>query len=111
LPLLVKTAISQVEAGADIIAPSNMMDGFVVEIRRGLDEAGYYNIPIMSYGVKYASSFFGPFRDAADSAPSFGPSIILLGAIISAPASTCEIAVLTSSGNDLSLSTLKFVVD
>ncbi|HAR7096929.1 TPA: porphobilinogen synthase [Staphylococcus aureus] len=72
LPLLVKTAISQVEAGADIIAPSNMMDGFVAEIRRGLDEAGYYNIPIMSYGVKYASSFFGPFRDAADSAPSFG---------------------------------------
>ena len=62
LPLLVKTAISQVEAGADIIAPSNMMDGFVVEIRRGLDEAGYYNIPIMSYGVKYASSFFGPLE-------------------------------------------------
>ena len=51
-----------VEAGADIIAPSNMMDGFVVEIRRGLDEAGYYNIPIMSYGVKYASSFFGPLE-------------------------------------------------
>ena len=68
LPLLVKTAISQVEAGADIIAPSNMMDGFVTEIRQGLDEAGYYNIPIMSYGIKYASSFFGPFRDAADSA-------------------------------------------
>lgn len=72
LPLLVKTAISQVRAGADIIAPSNMMDGFVTEIRQGLDEAGYYNIPIMSYGIKYASSFFGPFRDAADSAPSFG---------------------------------------
>ena len=57
--------------GADIIAPSNMMDGFVAEIRKGLDNAGYYNIPIMSYGIKYASSFFGPFRDA-DSAPSFG---------------------------------------
>ena len=56
--------ISQVEAGADIIAPSNMMDGFVAEIRKGLDNAGYYNIPIMSYGIKYASSFFGPFRDA-----------------------------------------------
>ena len=55
LPLLVKTAISQVEAGADIIAPSNMMDGFVAEIRKGLDNAGYYNIPIMSYGIKYAS--------------------------------------------------------
>jgi porphobilinogen synthase len=72
LPLLVKTAISQVEAGADIIAPSNMMDGFVSEIRAGLDEAGYYNIPIMSYGIKYASSFFGPFRDAAESTPQFG---------------------------------------
>ncbi|MBI5974197.1 porphobilinogen synthase [Staphylococcus canis] len=72
LPLLVKTAVSQVKAGADIIAPSNMMDGFVAEIRKGLDEAGYYHIPIMSYGIKYASSFFGPFRDAADSTPSFG---------------------------------------
>lgn len=72
LPLLVKTAISQVKAGADIIAPSNMMDGFVSEIRKGLDEAGYHHIPIMSYGIKYASSFFGPFRDAAESTPSFG---------------------------------------
>ncbi|WP_436854070.1 porphobilinogen synthase [Staphylococcus caeli] len=72
LPLLVKTTISQVEAGADIIAPSNMMDGFVAEIRAGLDQAGYQNIPIMSYGIKYASSFFGPFRDAAESAPQFG---------------------------------------
>ncbi|OFJ74811.1 porphobilinogen synthase [Staphylococcus sp. HMSC056G08] len=72
LPLLVKTAISQVEAGAGIIAPSNMMDGFVTEIRKGLDDAGYYNIPIMSYGIKYASSFYGPFRDAAESTPSFG---------------------------------------
>ncbi|MGJ5711750.1 porphobilinogen synthase [Staphylococcus auricularis] len=72
LPLLVKTAISQVEAGADIIAPSNMMDGFVASIRKGLDDAGYENVPIMSYGIKYASSFFGPFRDAADSAPQFG---------------------------------------
>ncbi|WP_436962748.1 porphobilinogen synthase [Staphylococcus shinii] len=72
LPLLVKTAISQVEAGADIIAPSNMMDGFVAEIREGLDKAGYHNVPIMSYGIKYSSSFFGPFRDAAESAPQFG---------------------------------------
>lgn len=72
LPLLVKTAISQVEAGADIIAPSNMMDGFVTAIRHGLDEAGYENVPIMSYGIKYASSFFGPFRDAAESTPQFG---------------------------------------
>ncbi len=72
LKLLVKTAVSQAKAGADIIAPSNMMDGFVTEIRHGLDEAGFKNIPIMSYGIKYASSFYGPFREAADGAPSFG---------------------------------------
>lgn len=72
LKLLVKTAISQAEAGADIIAPSNMMDGFVIAIRKGLDEAGYTHIPIMSYAVKYASAFYGPFRDAADSTPQFG---------------------------------------
>jgi len=72
LELLAKTAISQAEAGADIIAPSNMMDGFVSVIREALDEAGYKHIPIMSYAVKYASSFYGPFRDAADSTPQFG---------------------------------------
>ncbi|WP_323704630.1 porphobilinogen synthase [Mammaliicoccus sp. Dog046] len=72
LELLVKTAVSQANAGADIIAPSNMMDGFVAEIRNGLDLAGFKNIPIMSYGIKYASSFYGPFREAADGAPSFG---------------------------------------
>ncbi|WP_454192311.1 porphobilinogen synthase [Paenibacillus sp. Marseille-Q7038] len=72
LDLLVRTAISQAEAGADIIAPSNMMDGFVGAIRQGLDAAGYENIPIMSYSVKYASGFYGPFREAADSAPQYG---------------------------------------
>lgn len=72
LELLVKTAVSQANAGADIIAPSNMMDGFVAEIREGLDQAGFINIPIMSYGIKYASSFYGPFREAAEGAPSFG---------------------------------------
>ncbi|WP_208592431.1 porphobilinogen synthase [Gracilibacillus suaedae] len=72
LPLHVKTAITQAEAGADIIAPSNMMDGFVAEIRKGLDEAGFKHIPIMSYAVKYASAFYGPFRDAAESTPQFG---------------------------------------
>jgi porphobilinogen synthase len=72
LPLLVKTAVSQAKAGADIIAPSNMMDGFVAAIRHGLDEAGFEQIPIMSYSVKYASAFYGPFRDAAHSAPQFG---------------------------------------
>lgn len=72
LELLKKTAVSQAKAGADIIAPSNMMDGFVAAIREGLDEAGFSHIPIMSYAVKYASAFYGPFRDAANSAPSFG---------------------------------------
>lgn len=72
LKLLVETALSQAKAGADIIAPSNMMDGFVAAIRKGLDEAGFEHIPIMSYSVKYASAFYGPFRDAAGSAPQFG---------------------------------------
>ncbi|KAA1039988.1 porphobilinogen synthase [Macrococcus equipercicus] len=72
LPILVQTAVSQAKAGADIIAPSNMMDGFVAHIRQGLDEAGFYNIPIMSYGIKYASAFYGPFRDAAESTPQTG---------------------------------------
>ncbi|MFO1443116.1 porphobilinogen synthase [Bacillus sp. Bva_UNVM-123] len=72
LELLVQTAVSQAKAGADIIAPSNMMDGFVAAIRTGLDEAGFENTPIMSYAVKYASAFYGPFRDAADSTPQFG---------------------------------------
>ncbi len=72
LTLLAKTAVSQAKAGADVIAPSNMMDGFVAAIRQGLDEAGYYDVPIMSYAVKYASSFYGPFRDAAHSTPQFG---------------------------------------
>ncbi|HAA0574115.1 TPA_asm: porphobilinogen synthase [Listeria monocytogenes] len=72
LELLKQTAVSQAAAGADIIAPSNMMDGFVQVIREGLDEAGFYDIPIMSYAVKYASAFYGPFRDAAGSASQFG---------------------------------------
>ena len=72
LELLAQTAVSQAQAGADIIAPSNMMDGFVAAIRQGLDEAGFENVPIMSYAVKYASAFYGPFRDAADSTPQFG---------------------------------------
>jgi porphobilinogen synthase len=70
--LLARSAVSHANAGADIIAPSDMMDGRVGAIRRGLDAAGFEEIPIMSYAVKYASSFYGPFRDAAGSAPSFG---------------------------------------
>lgn len=72
LPLLAQTALAQARAGADIIAPSNMMDGFVTAIRASLDKFGFENIPIMSYAVKYASAFYGPFRDAAHSTPQFG---------------------------------------
>jgi len=72
LDLLSRTAVAQAEAGADIIAPSNMMDGFVKAIRSALDNSGFQQIPIMSYAVKYASGFYGPFREAADSAPQFG---------------------------------------
>ncbi len=72
LELLKKTAISQAKAGVDIIAPSGMMDGFVSTIREGLDEAGFEDIPILSYAAKYASAYYGPFRDAADSSPQFG---------------------------------------
>lgn len=72
LELLAKTAVSHVEAGADMVAPSDMMDGRVRAIREALDANGHYGAPIMSYAVKYASAFYGPFRDAAGSAPSFG---------------------------------------
>jgi len=69
---LQKEAVSYAEAGVDIVAPSGMMDGMIAAIRTALDDAGFSQLPIMSYAVKYASGYFGPFRDAADSAPSFG---------------------------------------
>ncbi len=72
LELLAQTAVSHAEAGADMIAPSDMMDGRVAAIRSSLDENGFSHIPIMSYAAKYASSFYGPFREAAESAPQFG---------------------------------------
>jgi porphobilinogen synthase len=72
LVLIARTALSQAEAGADIVAPSAMMDGQVGAIRQTLDAAGLENIGVMSYAVKYASAFYGPFREAADSAPAFG---------------------------------------
>jgi len=72
LELLAKQAVSHAQAGADIIAPSDMMDGRVGAIRQALDGAGFPNTPILSYAVKYASSYYGPFRDAAESAPQFG---------------------------------------
>jgi porphobilinogen synthase len=72
LELLAKTAVSHARAGADIVAPSDMMDGRIAAIRYALDEEGFNQVPVMSYSVKYASAFYGPFRDAAHSAPSFG---------------------------------------
>ena len=72
LDILAKTAVSQAQAGMDIIAPSDMMDGRVAAIRKGLDEAGFINTPILSYAAKFASGFYGPFREAADSTPQFG---------------------------------------
>ncbi|MDH5299364.1 MAG: porphobilinogen synthase, partial [Desulfobulbaceae bacterium] len=72
LEVLARTALSHAQAGADMVAPSDMMDGRVAEIRAALDENNFHNLPIMSYAVKYCSAFYGPFRDAADSAPTFG---------------------------------------
>lgn len=72
LKLLVQQALSHADAGADMVAPSDMMDGRVGAIRKGLDEAGYTSVPIMAYAAKYSSAFYGPFRDAAESAPQFG---------------------------------------
>ena len=70
--VLVKQAVSQAEAGADIVAPSDMMDGRVGAIRQGLDAAGYFDVGILAYSAKYASAYYGPFRDALESAPQFG---------------------------------------
>lgn len=72
LALLARTAVSQAEAGADVVAPSDMMDGRVAAIRRGLDQHGFTNTPILSYAAKFASAYYGPFREAAESAPKFG---------------------------------------
>jgi porphobilinogen synthase len=72
LPLLAKQCVSHARAGADLVAPSGMLDGMVKTIRAGLDEAGYAHLPILSYAAKYASAFYGPFRDAAESPPQFG---------------------------------------
>ena len=72
LELLARQAVSHARSGADMVAPSDMMDGRVAMLRRALDDAGFANLPIMSYAAKYASAFYGPFRDAAESAPQFG---------------------------------------
>ncbi len=75
LPLLAKEAVAHAKAGADIVAPSDMMDGRVAAIRKALDETGYADVPILSYAAKFAGAFYGPFRDAAESAPREGPGI------------------------------------
>jgi len=72
LELLARTAVSHVDAGADVVAPSDMMDGRVAAIREALDDRGYESTPILAYSAKYASAFYGPFREAADSTPAFG---------------------------------------
>jgi len=72
LEILIKQAVIHAKSGADMIAPSGMMDGVIGTLRRGLDEAGYINMPIMSYSTKFSSAYYGPFRDVAESAPSFG---------------------------------------
>lgn len=72
LPLLARAAVTNADAGADIVAPSDMMDGRVAAIRKALDEEGHKNVPVLSYSAKYASGYYGPFRDAAESAPQFG---------------------------------------
>ncbi len=72
LPLLARAAVTNADAGADIIAPSDMMDGRVAAIRKALNEEGHKNVPVLSYSAKYASGYYGPFRDAAESAPQFG---------------------------------------
>src|SRR5574342_1402842 len=75
LPLLAKEAVARARAGADVVAPSDMMDGRVAAVRKGLDEAGLSDVPILSYAAKFAGAFYGPFRDAADSAPREGPGV------------------------------------
>ena len=70
--MLAKVAVSHAEAGADVVAPSGMIDGMVAAVRGGLDGAGFERIPVLSYSIKYASSFYGPFRDAAEGAPKHG---------------------------------------
>ena len=75
LPLLAREAVAHARAGADVVAPSDMMDGRVAAIRAGLDQAGYSDVPILSYAAKFAGAFYGPFRDAAESAPREGPGV------------------------------------
>jgi porphobilinogen synthase len=102
LELLARQTVVHARAGADMVAPSGMMDGMVGAIRRGLDEAGFPHLPIMSYAAKYASAFYGPFRDAAESAPKFGDRRSYQMDAASAPGQAMrEIALDLAEGADL----------
>ena len=101
LELLAKTALSHVQAGADMVAPSDMMDGRVARIRSVLDESGFSGIPIMAYSAKYCSSFYGPFRDAADSAPQFGDRQAYQMDIANAEEAIREVALDIMEGADI----------
>ena len=101
LELLVKEALSHAQSGADIIAPSDMMDGRVAAIRKALDENGYKNTPIMAYSAKYSSSFYGPFREAAESAPQFGDRKTYQMDVANADEAMREIALDIQEGADI----------
>lgn len=101
LPLLVKEALSHAQAGADMVAPSDMMDGRVGAIRAGLDTAGYTHIPIMAYAAKYASSYYGPFREAAESPPQFGDRKTYQMDFCSADEAMREVAADIEEGADI----------
>ncbi len=99
--LLVDQALSHAQAGADIVAPSDMMDGRVAAIRYGLDQAGFHHVPIMSYAAKYASSYYGPFREAAESPPKFGDRKTYQMDIANADEALREVAADVEEGADI----------
>jgi len=101
LPLLARTAISHVQAGADVVAPSDMMDGRVASLRKGLDDAGFTHTPIMAYSAKYASSYYGPFREAAESPPQFGDRKSYQMDIANADEALREVAADIEEGADI----------
>ncbi len=101
LELLARTAVSHADAGADLVAPSDMMDGRVGAIRRALDSTGHENVPIMAYSAKYASAFYGPFREAADSAPQFGDRRAYQMAPTNAREALREVALDVQEGADI----------
>jgi len=101
LPLLVAEAVSHVKAGADMVAPSDMMDGRVAAIRAGLDEAGFTHTPIMAYAAKYASSYYGPFREAAESPPMFGDRKTYQMDVANADEALREVAADIEEGADI----------